>query len=296
MRLCAVVITYYPDVEETLRNCMAYIDLVDTLIVWENTPEKDRLRYRLDFDAGYADKVTIMGDGDNHCIGYPLNRVVAWAQERGYTHLLTMDQDSLFEPGAFVRYKEIIEGYEDDVSIGIFGANPNRTHPESNLPKEVNETITSGSVYDLAKLEQIGYFREDFAIDGVDFEISSKAKAKGFKTVIIGVAHLTHCLGSALPTRWGFYADNYSPFRVYYITRNHLVLSREYPDRYTVTAYLRFYIPFKIPCKIVIINRHYFVRVLVYYKKACYAFLYTLNSEESNKQESESTQTHQSAQ
>ena len=224
MKLCAIVITYYPDVAETLRNCMAYIDHVDTLIVWENTPGKDREQYRIDLGTEYADKVVTMGDGTNHCIAKPLNIAAKWARERGFTYLLTMDQDSLFESGAFERYKEVIDRNKNDKTIGIFGANPYRNFPDNNEPLEELDVITSGTVYDLAMLEQIGEFREDFEIDGVDTEMCYRALKHGFKTVVIGLACMIHECGKQEKTRFGFYIDNYSPFRLYHLTRNHLVL------------------------------------------------------------------------
>ena len=47
MRLLSVVITYFPNIENTIQNIESYIDHVDCLIIWENTPEQYLDKYRV---------------------------------------------------------------------------------------------------------------------------------------------------------------------------------------------------------------------------------------------------------
>lgn len=57
MRLCAVVITYYPDKDDAINNISRYIDDVDHLIICDNTPDPDRESYRVEIPQ-YSDKIT----------------------------------------------------------------------------------------------------------------------------------------------------------------------------------------------------------------------------------------------
>lgn len=230
MKLLAIAVTYYPD-EFARRNILAYIDSVDRLIVWENTPEKDREKYRIDLEE-YQDKVEVMGDGLNHFIAYPLNRAAEYAITHGYTHILTMDQDSLFID--FAKYKEQICKLIDDPTICCYCANPNE---KLSTEREITETllpITSGSIYSLEAFKTIGYFREDYAIDAVDTEYSIRAKTKGFHTILLTNAHLLQEYGAPTKSKLGFISSNYSALRTYYIIRNQLYLRREYPDYFSI--------------------------------------------------------------
>lgn len=44
MKLIAIVITYFPEEKDLIQNISSYINDVDQLIIWENTP-KDKINY-----------------------------------------------------------------------------------------------------------------------------------------------------------------------------------------------------------------------------------------------------------
>lgn len=221
MKLAAVVITYYPDKSETLANCLRYIDYVDKLIIWENTPKEDRAASHICFPEAYKDKVIYMGEDRNCFIAYPLNQAVAWCKENGYTHILTMDQDSLFEVDSFCQYKLLAEKHDQ---YKIVAVNPNNTiHSESEFV-EINYVITSGTIYSVDLFEITGGFREDFKIDAVDCEFSYRAAQYGFKTIVFPRILLHQKFGEQQKSIFGYYIDNYSAFRLYYIIRNHILM------------------------------------------------------------------------
>ena len=47
MRILAIVVTYYPEKELLKKNISAFIDHVDKVLIWENTPEQEKLNYPL---------------------------------------------------------------------------------------------------------------------------------------------------------------------------------------------------------------------------------------------------------
>lgn len=227
IKILAVVVTYYPNVEETQRNIQQFIEDVDCVLIWENTPIEDRRKYRIQLSE-YDHKIKFMGTDENNCIAFALNQGVKYGNANGFTHILTMDQDSCFETGHFVRYKNIACSYENE--LAIFGPNPN--NGESNQTETLIEKpylITSGNIICLKLFGEVGFYREDYKIDCVDYEFCFRAMQNGFKCFMIGSVLLHQEFGILQKTKYGFYISNYSPFRLYYIARNNIKLYREYP-------------------------------------------------------------------
>lgn len=235
MKLLAIVIVYYPD-ETVANHIRSYLPVLDRLIVWDNTPAGDRTSFG--FGPEEETKIVRMGTGKNVGIGTALNTAVAYGRENGFTHLLTMDQDSSFAPGDAVRYKAAAEAYGDD-GVACFGAGYRQDAPPPVTGaadagwQEVIENITSGSIFPLAVFERTGLFREDFFIDAIDNEFCFRARHQGYKIPQATAIRMRHKLGYAetVPFLWGkCFLLNYSPARTYYIVRNHLLVRRMYPD------------------------------------------------------------------
>ncbi|MDR0660904.1 MAG: hypothetical protein LBG19_08935 [Prevotellaceae bacterium] len=224
MKLLAVVISYYPDVKEAVDNILRYISNIDKLIIWENTPEPDRNKYRIEIPE-YANKIAHLSTGENEGIAYPLNRAAELGIADGFTHILTMDQDSYWEN--FDYYKNIVDKYHSQYKI--FSPNVNYRYGLEREIQEIEAAITSGGIYDLTLFQEIGFFREDYFIDAVDTEFCFRAIKNSYPTICIKHAHLKQQF--AAPTKFlGIPAPNYSAFRTYYITRNHIRLWKEYPQ------------------------------------------------------------------
>jgi rhamnosyltransferase len=117
-KLSAVVITYYPNKEELHSKIRRYIDSIDSLIIWENTPADERRVFKVSLPE-YEEKIVYLGTGKNEGIAYALNRSIEWSIENGFTHILTMNQDSIWDNFDFFRQK--IRKFINVDNIGIFG-------------------------------------------------------------------------------------------------------------------------------------------------------------------------------
>lgn len=243
MKLLGIVVLYRPG-EEVGRNLSTYLPEVDRLIVWDNTPGATAG----DAIPGHAgsSKIVRMTTGSNTGIGTPLNEAVRYGLEYGFTHLLTMDQDSAFPPGELARYKAAVEAADtgDTACYGV-RLSDRATADEASgpagsgelpVPREVDMNITSGSLYPLAVFRHTGLFRADFFIDAVDNEFCFRAARKDWKIKRFDGFRLFHTLGYArtVPFLWGkLFLLDYSPMRTYYIIRNHLIVRRLYrPERH----------------------------------------------------------------
>jgi rhamnosyltransferase len=107
MKLSAIIVTYFPDLYDLKKNIISCIDEVDKLIIWENSPGVKLSSQP--FLKDYNDKVVFLSAGTNVGMARALNEGVKWAMSNGFTHILTMDQDSYFESGGLRRYKVLIE-------------------------------------------------------------------------------------------------------------------------------------------------------------------------------------------
>ncbi len=245
MKLLAIVITYFPNPDDLKRNISRYIDHVDKLIIWENTPEKEAIQYHIELPEHQA-KIIYRGSGKNEFIAIPLNRTIAWAKENGYTHLLTMDQDSCFEEGCFEKYILSIRDCTIE-NVGMWGANPNNMYKTDEALLVVPQCITSGTVYPLSIFDKIGLFREDFAIYVVDIEFGIRARKYGYKTVIATQCLLHHVFGKPTKSKLGLITSNYSPFITYLIIRNTIVTWIEHPDHFKVRkGFIQYNIIFRL--------------------------------------------------
>lgn len=232
MKLLTVIVTYFPDKEQLEHNINSLTAGSDYIIIWENTPA-DEVNYdRSEFLKLISGKGSFQGEGRNVGIGKALNFAADYALKNGFTHLLTMDQDSYFMADSLAEFKQkILQCPIPDV--GIFGVNYSSTDSylysmvEAYLLQE--DCITSGSIVPCDTFRKGLFFDEELFIDAVDFDFCYKIKKDaGLKTVICTDIKLNHQLGYLTKTKFGFHTNNYSAFRTYYIVRNQLLIWKRY--------------------------------------------------------------------
>lgn len=240
MKLAAIVVTYYPEVDVP-KNISSCIDYVELLIIWENTPLRDRLYYNIDLPE-YSDKIIYLGTDNNEGLGYAYNVGTKYAKDLGFTHIMTLDQDTSFV--GFEGFKSNIEK-ESDKKVGIFIPPYNAGGVYDFSPLECSVGIQSGSVFSIEMLDEIGLFRDDFFIDCIDFEINFRARKFGYKCVTYGGCNMIHTIGSCRTASilgFQFSPPDYSPLRRFYQARNTLFLMKEYPGEYSFKKKIRHFV------------------------------------------------------
>ena len=96
MRILALITLFHPS-PEVADNMASYASGADALFLWDNTPGGAVLSLPVEAEK----KVIRYRRGANVGIGKALNEAVRLLEEGGFTHLLTMDQDSAFVPSTF---------------------------------------------------------------------------------------------------------------------------------------------------------------------------------------------------
>ena len=236
-RILAIVVTYYPQKDILEKNISAFVDDVEKVLVWENSKDEDREKYRYIIHP----KVEYCGDGVNS-ISHALNFAWRYAKSNGYDYLLTMDQDSIWED-----FTSFVSKTTNNLKIqkGIFG--PNAYYPFKNETVECDHIITSGMLLKTETIDEIGGWNEAFFIDCVDDEFCLRAKSKGIKSFFLGDCMLHHTFGTPGEVRFmgrSFTLRNDSPQRLYSIYKSHVLLTRMFPENKIVRKELfRFWFP-----------------------------------------------------
>lgn len=205
MSILAVVTLYFPDIRELSANIDSYADCVDRILLWRNSPV-----------SSFAHpKVELCGDCTNQGLPAALNYAWHYAEEHSYDWILTMDQDT-----RWVDFRSFLG--EVSVATGPRGIY---------IPGQ--ELITSGTLQSTETVRELGGWREDFFIDGVDFDYEMRARRAGINIYRVGAGSIDHHLGSPQSARaFGktFTTANYAPYRLYDMYRNHWIVIRSYPE------------------------------------------------------------------
>ena len=194
------------------------------------------------------DKVVILKQPRNIGLAAAFNRGIAWARERGFSHVLLLDQDSEPAQGMVGALMQAFTASSSGRRIAAVGprfhdAREDRYAPFVRIGFPVSRKIyntgkdglvdcdfliSSGSLIPLAVLDDIGAMDEGLFIDNVDLEWSFRASAKGYTLIGVCTTTMHHRLGHSrrqLPFGLGHIVVH-DPIRLYYIMRNRLLLYR----------------------------------------------------------------------
>jgi rhamnosyltransferase len=245
-KVCAIVVSFFPDVAMLVRLFAATTPQVDALVVVDNgtiDAAFDQLCAHVD-----SEKIVILKQLRNIGLAAAFNHGITWARKNGYSHVLLLDQDSEPSPGmvgdlmqafAFAsagrriaavgpRFHDVREDrYAPFVCIGfpvsrkIYGAGNDGL-------VDCDFLISSGSLIPLEVLDEIGTMDEGLFIDMVDLYWCFRARAKGYALIGVSTTTMHHRLGHSrrrLPFGLGHIVVH-DPTRLYYIMRNRLLLYR----------------------------------------------------------------------
>ena len=225
MKLAAVVITYNPP-GEFVANLLSYSASLPKVYVLDNSEKPNDLRQLL----SSFDNVFYKAYMNNEGIGKRLNEGAALAVQDGFTHLLTMDQDSSFSPSVFAHYLQLVQGHEagEPGKTGVYAVNfQPQFSPVVAGPQKVLSTITSGSVISLLAHAAVEGYNEGLFLDLVDADFCFRVNRAGYDIILFSEIILNHTIGESTPGRSfkNFKMTDrkiHSPVRIYYLIRNSL--------------------------------------------------------------------------
>lgn len=225
--VAGVVMLYNPDIS-VLDNLNSYLCQVDRLFVVDNSEiPNTAIVERLSTLPG----VGYFSNGGNLGVASALNKGAELALAEGFVYLLTMDQDSMARPGMVLSLLKCFE--EDDsgklaMAAPVLVGNDSPVSGGDSSSEEILFAMTSGCLLKLSAYSVSGPFMDDLFIDYVDIEYSMRLCRDGHTLVRSQAALLEHRVGHQLSIAGNFTVTTHSPVRMYYKTRNRLLIWKWY--------------------------------------------------------------------
>jgi rhamnosyltransferase len=239
-RIAATIVVYRPERELLLGLVGAIAADVERIFLFLNCRPDPQLLAECEA-AARPTPVLCLGDGSNVGLGRAYNEAAQAAWEAGCDLILLFDEDSTPLPGMPARLADAFDRAGDHVALvgprprtldiaGGYKLPPSARNPAP-LPPDLRDLaflISSGSLIDLAAFAEIGPFREDFFIDGIDLEWCFRARARGFRTIMAMDEEMPHRLGRGIirvPLLNVHFVDN-APARLLTYARNQAAMMR----------------------------------------------------------------------
>jgi len=243
--VCAIVVAWQSELALLDAVIQATLPQVDTLVLVDHGSQG--VAFAQWIAKIQAHGVVCLPHLDNPGLGAGFNRGIEYAREHGYGFVLLLDQDSVI---ANDMVAALLDSYRElsarapvaavgpqfiDRRTGIktpfvrFGFPFNRKiegGPGQRIGCDF--LISSGSLIPIPVLEHVGMMDESLFIDNIDMDWCMRANARGYALYGICDAKMQHAIGQRIiPSRWqhGGIAVH-SPTRLYYSTRNRILLYR----------------------------------------------------------------------
>lgn len=236
MKVMAGIVLFNPDIKRLKENIDAIYEQVDLVLLVNNGSDNIDVVRDMIADCG---KITVLDNGSNLGIATALKRIMRYAEKWEYDWVLTLDQDSVCQPGLINAYT-LYYGLD---SVGILTCNIvdrnfsiSSGFTEGQEYREVSQCITSASLIKVEAYRQTDGFDEKLFIDSVDFDICINMRCHGYKIYKINYDGVLHEVGHGRNVKFLFkdyISYNHSPFRQYYMARNHRYLVMKYPDQFS---------------------------------------------------------------
>ncbi|MGN5352841.1 glycosyltransferase family 2 protein [Ralstonia sp. L16] len=231
-KVYAVIISYNggPELVKTVRSVRPQVGKV---IVVDNGSVV--LTKKILGELEFSGEISLISLAENQGIAHAQNIGIEQASKENAQWVLTLDQDSTCSPDMVANLLDAAEVLNKD-SLGFCCPAINWMAGHHDIPHtstidEVQYAISSGCLFPMTTLRKMGPQREDYFIDSVDFEYCLRLMRSGYRLFRVKGAILGHKLGARREIRifgFNFSISVHSPFRRYYVARNHIFLARDY--------------------------------------------------------------------
>jgi rhamnosyltransferase len=239
--ICAVIVTYHPD-SDLFRRIEKVVPQVGQTVIVDNASSASCVEQLQNIACKLG--VHLILNSANEGVGRAINQGAQWAASQNYRWMLMLDQDTTVAPDMVETLVEVVRRALDVQRLAIVGSNfKDKVTGRLNTPVarpddlagvETITAITSGSLVSLTTFRAIGGLRDDFFIDCVDHEYCLRARANGYRVMITSRPVMEHPIGNFTYHRWlgrTVRTTNHPPARQYFMSRNLLILAREYATK-----------------------------------------------------------------
>lgn len=232
-RICAGIVTYYPDIEKLRENLDHIVRQVNKVYVIDNGSRiVDEIGCLL---REYGAVCSLLTNTENMGIAAALNQLCHKAKKDGYEWILMLDQDSVCPDNLI---DELTGHMDEECAVVapkiVYRGNEQYSVNGQNDCEEVPWVITSASLTNVQAWETIGGFDEYLFIDKVDYDFCIRLNRAGYKVYRVNTVSLLHELGNLKCRKIAgrtIYVTNHSAFRRYYMVRNSIYLSDKLKEK-----------------------------------------------------------------
>ena len=228
-RVLAVVPLYYPSSAIWAR-WSDWAAGVDRLLLFDNTPDA---REPAAWCPAPSGNVTYVAAGGNRGVAAAFNAAARMAARGDFTHILTLDQDSVPPPDLAVTLFRSLPSAEW-LRTGLVG--PQHAREDIRLVERASATpverlMSSGCLVNLDAWRAVGGYNEQFFMDHVDTDFCLRLRRAGYRIVCCNQVVMPHRLGASrvhvlLGRR--FLVNHHPPARRYTMARNTVGLCHLY--------------------------------------------------------------------
>jgi rhamnosyltransferase len=237
--ICAAVVTYFPQ-PESAAHLTALASQVGRLLIIDNGSSPETLQ---PIEAAARDVgATVLRLGSNFGIAKALNTGLQLARAQGFRWLATFDQDSHPSAAMLEEMGRALAAYPDRDRVGLIApvhvdrragivVSDRRREESGPTWHVIRTTMSSGNLVNLEAALAVGGFDDSLFIDYVDNEFCLRLRRRGYRVLEASRAHLSHALGNMELRNFGLLRTgitHHVALRRYYITRNRLLLWRQY--------------------------------------------------------------------
>lgn len=273
----SAVVVVYNDYKSLSVLIASLNSQVDTIVIVDNSDNG------LDAPEDIVNHLNVVYQrvGCNEGLGAGLNQGIRTSEEKKSDWVLLLDQDSVVSDNMIACMMDEYDRRSDREKIGLIcpdvflSDKGNHQFPlrfGRFLTKRVMETsdtidfaITSGSLIKMSLFEVIGLMEAVFFIDYIDYDFCLRLRAEGYKILYVHQAVLTHRLGERRASNIGIMYTAHAPERVYYQTRNRLILVRRYGVRFPAFALMQLSLFALKFCKIIVVEDQKAARLRYYF-------------------------------
>jgi rhamnosyltransferase len=235
-QVCAIIVTFHPDIEFITR-LLAILNELDKVIIIDNSADPLVLNHvKLHCRDN---RILFIENHVNAGIAKALNQGIQLAEAEGYQWVWSFDQDTLVPSGILSKLVHFYNTSTAKSKIGVIGPNYKDVNcgtyfiplERGGEYLEVPTLINSGSLIKIENYHVVGGFDEKLFIDGVDHDFCLMMRHHGYKIIVVKNALIYHKIGYS--TRHRFLhkiitVTNNSPLRRYYFSRNSWKLMLKY--------------------------------------------------------------------
>ncbi len=252
IKVCAVVVTYVPN-RDVQENLFSIAKNVDCLLVVDNTPgTSNKIN---EFNISNAKYIL---NNKNMGLGWALNKGVQTAALMGADYVFLFDQDTRPTCGFFkemITFAMDIDQKYDNCAFCVPNFFDRFSKTYATFPvispfifrhlkcpyvsrKKIEGAliaITSGTIINIKKYNEIGPFCDDYFIDFIDNEYCLRAGSRNYFVAVNCKATINHSIGRRdVKKVFGvtFKPNHHSALRRYYIARNGFLTALKYYKRY----------------------------------------------------------------